>query len=129
MSISVKEMRKQLLCQLGAVLFLVFAGAVYEHFSHGVYSNYMIYAFVFPLVMGVVPYTILLMKDKYPDRVFLNLWNSAVAVFATGSFFRGVLEISGYWNSLVVVYPIAGVVLVIAAAVSVFVKKDSDPAA
>ncbi len=30
-------------------LFCLLFGAVYELFSHGVYSMYMIYAFVFPL--------------------------------------------------------------------------------
>lgn len=34
----------------------VLLGAVYETFSHGVFSYYMIYAFAFPLAGGVIPF-------------------------------------------------------------------------
>ena len=30
-------------------------GAVYEHFSFGVYSNYMVYGFAVPLLLGALP--------------------------------------------------------------------------
>lgn len=120
MSISVKELRKQLAIQLAATVFLAFFGAVYEHFGHDVYSYYMIYAFGFPLILGVVPYTILLMKNRTPDRVFLNLWNSAVATLSVGSVFAGVLAIAGYTNAKIIVYQIVGFVLAIAAVASLF---------
>ena len=67
MSISVKELKKQLAIQLAVTVFVAFAGAVYEHFGRGVYSYYMIYAFAFPLLMGVVPYS-----------VMLPSWNTAI---------------------------------------------------
>ena len=122
MFISAEKLEKQLLIQLAAALFTAFFGAVYEHFGHGVYSYYMLYAFAFPLVMGVLPYTLMLIKRKYPSRVFLNLWNSAIAALCVGSVFKGVLAIAGYTNRLVVVYPIAGIGLTLAAVVSIFVK-------
>ena len=31
-------------------------GAVYEYFSHGVYSFWMAYACLFPLVLGALPF-------------------------------------------------------------------------
>ncbi len=114
-------MRKHLLYNLWGTLFLAFLGAVYEHFSHGVYSYFMIYAFAVPLVLGVVPYTLLLFREKYPNRAFLNLWNSAIASFSVGSVFAGALAIYGTTNALVVLYPIVGGVLVLAAVVSLFV--------
>ncbi len=117
-------MQKNILAHLIAAVFLAFVGAVYEHFSHGVYSYYMIYGFGFPLVMGAVLYTILLMKGKHPRRVFLNLWNSAIAAFSVGSVFAGVLAIYGTTNALVVVYPIAGGALALAAVVSLFVSGN-----
>lgn len=52
-------------------------------------------------------------KEKYPDRRFLNLWNTAIATFSIGSIFAGVLAIYGTTNSLIVVYPVAGAVLVL----------------
>ena len=37
-----------------SIFFAVFGG-IYEYFSHGVYSYFMIYAFMIPLVLGTVP--------------------------------------------------------------------------
>ena len=121
-------MRKHLLGNLGGTLFLAFFGAVYEHFSHGVYSNWMIYAFAFPMVMGVVPYTILLMKEKYPNRIFLNLWNSAVATLSVWSLFKGVLAIAGYTNAKIIVYPVVGIALALTALLSVLMDLRHEPA-
>ena len=123
MSISDKELQKQLGIQLAATVFVAFFGAVYERFSHEVYSSYMIYAFAVPLLMGVVPYTILRMKGKNPSRVFLNLWNSAIATLTVGSVFAGVLAIAGYTNDLVAVYPIVGCALALAAIASAFLQR------
>ena len=45
-------------------------------------------------------------RSRMPDRVFLNLWNSAIAALSVGSIFEGVLVIFGTTNSLIVVYQI-----------------------
>ena len=111
-------MKKHLVFNLAGTLFLVLFGAVYEMFSHGVFSFFMLYAFAVPLVFGVTLYLVLLFLGKYPDRVFLNLWNSAIAAFSAGCVFQGVLEIYGTTNSLMIVYPIAGCVLAASALVS-----------
>lgn len=108
---SVNLLKKHLIFNLAGTLFLALFGAIYETFSHGVFSFYMIYAFAFPLVLGVTLYLILLFVRKYPNRVFLNLWNSAIATFSAGSVFQGVLEIYGTTNSLSVVYPAVGGIL------------------
>ncbi len=109
------RLKKHLLCQLAGTVFLALFGAVYEAFSHGVYSCFMIYAFAFPLILGVTLYTVLLCRNKFPDRVFLNLWNAAVAALSAGSVFQGVLEIYGTTNSLIAVYPIVGGLLLLLA--------------
>ena len=41
---------------------LMVAGAVYEHFSFGVYSYFMIYAFAIPLAGGALPFLAKYMK-------------------------------------------------------------------
>ena len=115
---SVNVLKKHLVFNLAGTLFLVLFGAVYEMFSHGVFSVFMLYAFAVPLVFGVTLYLVLLFLGKYPDRVFLNLWNSAIAAFSAGCVFQGVLEIYGTTNSLMIVYPIAGCVLAASALVS-----------
>ena len=104
---------KQTLLHLSAAIFFALLGAVYELFSHEVYSYYMLYAFAIPLLMGVLPYAILLLKEKYPGKMFLNLWNTATATLSIGSVFAGVLAIYGTTNSLIIVYPIAGGILIL----------------
>ncbi len=125
MSTSVKTMLKQTLMQLISAIWFAFFGAVYERFSHEVYSYYMIYAFAIPLVMGALPYSIMALKQYQPDELFLHLWNSAVITFTIGSIFKGVLEIYGTTNSLLTVYPIAGLILAILALITLKFKKLS----
>ena len=108
-----KLLKKNLLFNVIGTAFLGFFAAIYEAFSHGVYSYWMLFAFAIPLMMGVLPYTILLLKEKYPNRLFLNIWNSAIATLSMGSVFAGVLEIYGTTNSLIIVYPIAGGLLML----------------
>ena len=112
---SSNQINQCLIFTLAGTAFLALFGAVYEAFSHGVYSYYMIYAFAIPLIMGVIPYTIMKIKNLYPKALPLKLWNAAIATFATGSVFKGVLDIYGTDNPLVLVYPIAGIVFTLLA--------------
>ncbi|MBQ9590495.1 MAG: hypothetical protein IJR29_09950 [Butyrivibrio sp.] len=109
-----KELKKHLLYNAIGSVFLALFGAIYEVFSHDVYSYFMIYAFAIPLVMGVLFYSILLIMNKYPVPRFLEIWNTAIATLSIGCVFNGVLEIYGTTNSLIVVYPIAGAILIFA---------------
>lgn len=109
-----KELKKQLLYNAIGSVFLALFGAIYEVFSHDVYSYFMIYAFAIPLGMGVLFYSILLIMNKYPVPRFLEIWNTAIATLSIGCVFNGVLEIYGTTNSLIVVYPIAGAILIFA---------------
>ena len=107
---------------LGIAVFLAFFGAVYEYFSHGVYSYYMIYAFAIPLVGGTLPYLISYIrklkagtqKVAFGTDVSAALGHAAVATLTIGSIIKGVLDIYGTTNHLIVVYPATGVMLIIA---------------
>lgn len=108
---------KQLLQHLICAIFFALFGAVYERFSHEVYSYYMLYAFAIPLVLGALPCSILtVLSYKRGDsgvfhrRIFF-FWNCAVLTLTTGCVFRGVLDIYGTDSRLVLVYPIAGILL------------------
>ena len=125
MCTSERTLKTHLLGNLAGTVFLALFGAVYEVFSHGVYSCWMIYAFAVPLVMGVIPYTILLIQNKTPERAFLRLLSAAISAFSTGCVFQGVLEIYGTTNKLVTVYPIAGGLLLTAAICSVLFRPHS----
>lgn len=92
-------------------LFCALFGAVYEAFSHGVYSDYMLYAFAFPLAGGALPFMgKALFGRQFPGRLSGNLYHCGIAALTVGSVMRGVLEIYGTTNALVNVYWIAGAV-------------------
>ena len=100
------------LIYLGVSVFLALFGAVYELFSHGVYSYFMIYSFAVPLLGGCLPW-LLAAKGFIPGP---GTWSGllmafAVSVLSTGSVFRGVLEIYGTTNRLSAVYLWAGIAL------------------
>lgn len=98
------------------VIFCSLFGAVYELYSHEVYSFYMIYAFAFPLIGGVLPFSILNMASapKYPNALSRNLYHSGIATLTVGSIVRGVLEIYGTMNALTEYYLPVGVSFVAA---------------
>ena len=95
-----------LLATVGTVLF----AAVYECFSHQVYSLAMILAFLYPLLGGLAPATLLMMgKDHLlPGDWPRSLWAAGIASLTLGSLFRGVLEIYGTTSRLSGVYPVVG---------------------
>ena len=107
MSISAIEKRRRKMAQTGFVylgmsLFCALFGAVYEGFSHGVYS-------CFPLAGGVLPFFALAFSNRRPPgRAALNLYHSGIAAMTVGSLFKGALEIYGTTNRLVAVYWMVG---------------------
>lgn len=106
---NVKKSTRTAFAYLLVSLFCALFGAIYEYFSHEVYSFYMIYAFAFPLVGGTLPFFILNLsrKAKYPNALSRNLYHSGIAAFTVGSIIRGVLDIYGTTNSLTSYYGIA----------------------
>jgi len=108
-----KELQRELFIQICFCVFCALFGAVYEYFSHDVYSQYMIYGFAIPLVLTVLPLAWLLRKERrtYPAGAARMLWNFGTAALTVGCLFRGVLDIYGTTNRLVCIYPAASVIL------------------
>lgn len=112
-------------------IFVALFGSIYETFSHGVYSGYMIYAFAFPLVGGTLPFLALCLSRRvpYPAAAARNLYHSGIATLTTGSIVRGVLEIYGTTNTLSRLYWIFGVALLLFSAalmcVQLFLQKSA----
>ena len=93
---------------LAAVSCAVF-GAIYECFSHGVYSCFMIGASAFPLLFGALAFRLLQKYGKpFPGKLAENFICAGVAALTVGSIVQGVLEIYGTANPLVTGYWIAG---------------------
>lgn len=111
---------------LFATVFCALFGAVYEHFSFGVYSYFMLYAFAFPLLLGALPFLLAGLRDKYIHLPGFSraLWHAGTATLTVGSLFRGVIEIYGTDSVLCIVYLAAGAVLLLSGAMSaVFSRK------
>lgn len=119
-----KKSLKTALVYLCIAIFTAFAGAVYECFSHGVYSFRMIYAFAYPLVGGALPYIIISINNKpKPQGLSAQLYHCGIATLTVGSIVKGVLEIYGTTNKLSAVYGTVGSALIITAVVVFALSK------
>ena len=84
-------------------------GIEYEQFSHGVYSDFMVYAFLPPLVLGARPLLIRALCGKaLPGRWCVRLYHWGIIALTVGWLFQGALEIYGTTSRLVMVYWISG---------------------
>lgn len=110
-----RQASKTAFVYLLVALFFVLFGAVYEIYSHEVYSYYMLYAFAFPLIGGTLVFNILsfLKLLKYPNAIARNLYHSGIATLTVGSVVQGVLEIYGTTNALSNYYWSVGIVLIV----------------
>ena len=107
-------------------LFCVLFGAVYECFSHEVYSYFMLYAFVFPLLLGVLPFFLRFRLGRpFPRRAAVELILSGMAFLTVGSLVQGVLEIYGTTSPLMIGYWISGLVLTAGGWLLAIPKKDA----
>ena len=118
---------KKTLSYLFLSLFVLLFGQIYEHFSHGVYSNYMLFAFLFPLLGLFLPNLLLRLLPKKDvakserctwsmERSSTSLtgeknfsfWKWGIATLTVGSLYKGILEIYGTSSHLELSYLIVG---------------------
>lgn len=78
--------------------------AIYEHFSHGVWSAWMVMLFAFPLLLGAVPAVVGAIRGARVSRLARQLWACGVMTLAMGSCLRGVLEIYGTSSPIIGAY-------------------------
>ena len=108
-----KELKKYLIF---SSLCLVFA-CIYEMFSHQVYSVFMIFSFLIPLIMGVGVYALLVKKHFLVNNISNSLYKMSLYTVTFGSIMKGVLDIYGTTNSKLVIYWIVGGIMLVAAIV------------
>ena len=112
--------KKDLIRYIVATAFCIVFSVIYEHFSHGVYSQFMLLMYLFPLIGGVLPAALHLLIPAFRcgDQMTRSIWNCAVMTLTFGSAITGVFEIYGTAASqLTYAYWIAGNFLVIFAVV------------
>jgi len=91
--------------------------AIYECLSHGVHSDFMVFLFAVPLVMGTVPALVLALMGREPPAAARRLWACAVLTLSLGFCVEGALEIYGTTSELVMVYWVLAPALAMAAVV------------
>lgn len=119
---------KKSLIYLGISIFVFIFGQIYEYFSHGVYSSYMMFAFLIPFIGLFIPSLLsnLILKRKITDNVTLP-WKCGIATLTVGSIYKGVLEIYGTSGTFEQVYLIIGSLLcIIATIVLVTARVNTD---
>ena len=68
-----------------AALLCALFGAVYELFSHSVFSYYMLYAFMIPLAGGALLFFLMgYFQWKIPGKVSRSLWQFGIAALTVG---------------------------------------------
>lgn len=124
---------KKSLIYLGISVFVFIFGQIYEYFSHGVYSSYMMYAFLIPFIGLFIPSFLnkLILKRTVSDNVTLP-WKCGIATLSAGSIYKGILEIYGTSGTFEIVYLIIGSIFCIMAAVFLaggIARKDCESGA
>lgn len=133
---TVKELKTGMI-YLVASLVIAAAAAEYGLFSHGVYSYWMTYAFMVPLLLGAMPHLISALKsetrradgsggmnDDQPGKAGMigkyfsgDIQLAVIAALTAGSLLKGALDIYGTTNRLLIAYPVIAVLTIIAAVI------------
>lgn len=101
---------------MAALLCGIFS-AVYETFSHGVYSPYMVLLFTVPLLLGALPLALLSRSRlRPPSDGALKCWRAGIQTLTAGSCLTGVLEIYGTDSPYLGMYAATGALLLAAGA-------------
>lgn len=95
---------------LSASLVTAVFAIIYEQFSHGVVSYFMLSAFLFPLLGGGAALMLSAVTRKKVDR---TLYNCGLLTLTVGSITQGILEIYGTTNRLCGIYWIVGIALTV----------------
>lgn len=127
MTLSTSATKRKNIGYLAATLFCAVFGGVYELFSHEIYSKYMIFAFMIPLIgWGLDRILCLISKGLKKDGdLSCQLLAGAVVWLTLGSLFLGALQIYGTTNRLSSVFAIAGGILLALALLTCFCGKKS----
>lgn len=111
-----KNVMRTLFTYIGVTLFIILFSTIYELNSHNVYSSYMVFAFLYPLIFGVGMYTLLRLIPiaRVPGVIPSTIYNFGVAMLTVRSIFIGVLDIYGTTNkAMVTIYTVLALTFII----------------
>lgn len=107
---------------IGFSVFVLIFGIIYEMFSHGVISYYMIFAFLIPLINFLINIIFISGKIKI-NKLSKNLFSMSICTFTFLSIIKGVLDIYGTTNNLIFIYLIVGLILLVTSII-LFIKTE-----
>ena len=100
----------------GITAFVMLFSGVYEINSHNVYSASMVFAFRYPLILGVGMYLAMrfMPTDRVPGTIPACIYAFGVAMATVRAIFIGVIDIYGTTNkNMVLIYTILAWVFVL----------------
>lgn len=112
-----KKIKQFLIITIITLLFSI----IYEYFSFGVISKYMILAPLIPLILGVLTY-LLLLKNEKVGYIESSMYSNGIYTLLIGSILQGVLEIYGTTNKLMIIYLVVGIGLIFISLI-IYIKK------
>ena len=110
---STSVIKKEIIKYLYMSIFCGIFGLIYEHFSHNVYSGFMLFSFLIPLISTILCFIMYKSKGRIHNRVNNNLLFASTITLTLGSLLKGVLDIYGTTNKLVIIYLYLGIGLLI----------------
>lgn len=110
--LDINKCKKTAIIYIFISLFVFIFSLIYEHFSHEVYSKYMLYSSLIPLILGsVINYIVYLVNIKI-YIINYNIHNSLILCLTLGFLLKGALDIYGTTNQLLIIYQYISVVLI-----------------
>ena len=100
-------------------VFCIVFSTVYEYFSHGVYSPFMIGLCLFPLILGVVPMILRRRVGLKPASLMnrtIRMWG--IITLTVASCLTGVFAIYGTVSAFTIYFGIMGALLMITSIVA-----------
>ena len=122
--ISRSNIRGLVLRIFGTLFCIVFA-VVYNQFGHGVTSPYMNFMFLYPLVLGVGGYLILMRVHR--TECFFTPWSKwyhwGIVTLVFGNALKGIFDIAGTSSPYVVLYWIVGGMLIFIGTIGILLSR------
>ena len=101
--LDINDLKRENIFIIGFSIFTLVFGIIYEMFSHGVISLFMILAFLIPLINLITNIIFINRKIKI-TKLSKNFFSMSIYTFTFFSVIKGVLDIYGTTNNLIIIY-------------------------
>lgn len=113
------EKKKKIIIYIVSSVVCILINFIYSLFSHGVYSNFMNFMFLIPLLLG----TINVLVNIHNSIVSNDLALCGILTLTMGFFTKGIFEIAGTSSKYQLVYYVVGISLYFGSCIFAFKKQ------